>query len=137
MDKVSVDATGRLPKDKDGNEYIISVIDHFSRFIELYAVKDLSAITFASCLLDWVGRYGAPSELLSDQGTNFANEIIQELCRIIGTDKTFTMTSSKEENGIVERSIKEIRRHLRAIIFSRNLIDDLGLITSCTKNLEC
>jgi hypothetical protein len=128
MDRVAVDATGKLPTDKDGNQYIISVIDHFSRFIELYAVKDLEARTFATCLLDWVGRYGAPSELLSDKGTNFANKIIKELCQIIGTEKTFTMTASKEENSIVERSIKEIRRHLRAIIFSRNLIDDWSVI---------
>jgi len=34
------------------------------------------------------------------------------------------MTASKQENGIVERSIKEIRRHLRAVIFHTNLMDN-------------
>ena len=56
MDKVAVDATGKLPMDRFGNQYIISVIDHFSRFIETYAVPDLEARTFARCLLNWVGR---------------------------------------------------------------------------------
>jgi hypothetical protein len=111
------------------------VIDHFSRFIEPYAVPDLEARTFARCLLDWIGRYGAPSELLSDQGTNFANLIIDEICRINGIEKTLTMTASKEENSIVERSIKEIRRHLRAIIFSRNLIDDWSLILPLVRRI--
>ena len=128
MDKVAVDATGKLPMDRFGNQHIISVIDHFSRFIETYAVPDLEARTFAKCLLNWIGRYGAPSELLSDQGTNFANHIIREICQVVGTAKTFTMTASKEENSFVERSIKEIRRHVRAIIYSRNLIDDWSLI---------
>ena len=64
------------------------MIDHFSRFIEPYAVPDLEARTFARCLLDWIGRYGAPSELLSDQGTNFVNLIIDEICRINGIEKT-------------------------------------------------
>jgi len=33
------------------NEYLVSIIDHFSRFIELYPVPDLSAKIFATCLL--------------------------------------------------------------------------------------
>jgi len=124
MQRVSVDSTGKLPTDARNNEYIVSIIDNFSRFLELYAVKDLTANTFARCLLDFIGRYGVPRELISDKGTQFANDIIEELCRMVGTKQIFTMTASKEENGIVERSIREIRRHLRAIIFHTNLMDN-------------
>ena len=124
MQRVACDSTGRLPKDANGNEYLISIIDHFSRFIEIYPVKDLTAKEFAKCLLQWIGRYGAPKELVSDKGTQFCNEVIAELCKMVGTSQVFTMTASKQENGIVERSIKEIRRHLRAIIFTTNLMDN-------------
>ena len=51
-------------------------------------------------------------------------EVIKELCKMVGTQQAFTMRASKQENGIVERSIKEIRRHLRAIIFHTNLMDN-------------
>lgn len=104
MDKVAVDATGTLHIDKYGNQYIISVIDDFSRFIEPYAVPDLEARTFTRCLLNWISRYGTPSELLSDQETTFVNQLIREIYQVIGTEQTFTMTASKEENSIVERS---------------------------------
>ena len=133
MQRVACDATGRLPEYANGNKYLVSIIDHFSRFIEIYPffrfieiypVKDLSAKEFAKCLFQWIGRYGAPKELVSDKGTQFCNEIIDELCNVVGTTHVFTMTASKRENGIVERSIKEIRRHLRAIIFSTNLMDN-------------
>ena len=124
MQKIAVDSTGRLPMDAQGNQYLISIIDHFSRFMELYAVPDLSATTFARCLLSWMGRYHPPTQLLSDKGTQFCNEIIKELCKLVGTQQIFTMRASKQENGIVERSIKEIRRHLRAIIFHTNLMDN-------------
>ena len=87
-------------------------------------MKDLTAPTFAKCLLQWIGRYGAPVQLVSDQGTQFLNQIIDELCRMVGSKQHFTMTASKQENGIVERSIKEIRRHLRNIIFESNLQDN-------------
>ena len=74
--------------------------------------------------MQWIGRYGAPKEIVTDKGTQFANEIINELCRMVGTTHTFTMRASKQENGIVERSIKEIRKHLRNIIFTSNLMDN-------------
>jgi len=107
-----VDSTGRLPKDAQNNEYIVSIIDNFSRFLELYAVNDLSANTFARCLLDFTGHYGVSFELLiSDKGTQFANEIIQELCRAVGTEQVFTMTAAKKDIGIVERSIRESASH--------------------------
>ena len=124
MQKVAIDATGHLPKDANGNSYLVSIIDHFSRFIELYPVPDLSAREFAKCLLAWIGRYGAPTQLLSDKGTQFCNSVISELCRMVGSEQIFTMTASKQENGIVERSIKEIRRHLRNIVFTSNLMDN-------------
>jgi len=37
---------------------------------------------------------------------------------MVGSEQIFAMTASKQENGIVERSIKEIRRHLRNLVFS-------------------
>ena len=114
---------GHLPMDANGNEYLVSIIDHFSRFIELYPVPDLSARTFATCLLAWIGRYSAPHQLLSDKGTQFCNSDIAELCRMVGSEQIFTMTASKQENGIVGRSIKEIRRHLRNIVFTTNLME--------------
>jgi hypothetical protein len=40
-------------------------------------VKDITAKEFAKCLLDWIGRYSAPAELQSDQGTQFMNEVIE------------------------------------------------------------
>jgi len=34
------------------------------------------------------------------------------------------MTTSKQENGIVERSINQIRRHSRNIVFTTNLVNN-------------
>jgi len=124
MQKIAKGSTGHLPKDANGIEYLISIIDYFSRFIELYPVPDLSAKMFATCLLACIGRYCAPPQILFDDGTQFCNSVIAELCRMVGSEQTFTMTASKQENGIVERSIKEIRRHLRNIVFATNFIDN-------------
>jgi len=45
------------------------------------------------------------------------------------------MTASKEENGIVERSIREIRRHLRAVNFQTNPMDNLSTYLSIVQRI--
>lgn len=42
----------------------------------------------------------------------------------MGTDHVFTMAGSKEESGMVERSNKEVLRHLRAIMYHKNIYTD-------------
>jgi len=46
--------------DGQNNEYIVSIIENFSKFLELYAGKDLTANAFACCRLDFIGRYEVP-----------------------------------------------------------------------------
>ena len=42
----------------------------------------------------------------------------------MGTEHKISMAYSKEENAIVERSNKEVLRHLNAILFDKNIVDN-------------
>ena len=53
--------------------------------------------------------------------------MIEEFTRLVGTEQVLTLAYSKEENAIVERSNKEINRHLRALTFHKNTVDDYKL----------
>jgi len=121
MERVNIDTIGPLPKDDWGHTYILVMIDCFSRFVELYATRDATALSAASALLQFVGRYGCPAQILSDQGPQFANNIIQEFTRLLGTEHVFTLAYSKQENSIVERVNKEVMRHLRAMVLHTNI----------------
>lgn len=121
MDVLNIDTIGPLAEDEDGNQHIIVVIDCFTRWVELYAVPDTSAKSAASALLQHVGRYGVPATLRSDQGSQFVNGIISELCNLLLMEHETTVAYSKEENAIVERANKEVMRHLRAIIFHQRV----------------
>lgn len=78
MEKVSVDSIGPLPPTPDGFQYILVVIDNFTRFVELYALRSVSAEEAAQCFLDYFGRYGAPHYIHSDRGSQFVNALIRE-----------------------------------------------------------
>ena len=121
MECLNVDAIGPLQADEDGNQYILVVIDCFTRFVELFATKSTDAKTAAHCIFSMTGRTGTPSQILSDNGTQFRNEVLRELSNLLGIEQWHTLAYSKEENGIVERANKEVMRHLRAVIFDRNI----------------
>jgi hypothetical protein len=124
MEKISIDSMGPLPESGEGHKHIIVIIDNFSRFVEMYPSKDVSAKSAARALLQHSGRYGFAQELISDQGTQFVNQSIEELVKLLGMKHTLTMAYSKQENAIVERVNKEILRHLKAIIFNKNIVSE-------------
>jgi hypothetical protein len=124
MLRLNVDFLGPFPTDTEGNTYILVIIDMFSRFVELYAVRDSKSETFANALLKHIGRYGAPDTLWSDNGPSFIAHIIQQLLDIVGTEHHLTLAYSHEENAIVERANKEVVRHLRDIVMSIKLKKD-------------
>ena len=128
MSRINMDTIGPLPKDESGNEYILVMIDCFSRFVELYAIPSTEARPCAKCLIDFFGRYGAPQYILSDRGSQFVNETINELLAIVGSQKLLSLAYSKQENAIVERANKEVMRHLRAIVFDTRLKNEWSLV---------
>ena len=117
MERLNIDTIGPLKEDERGNKYIIAIIDSFTRWIGLYGVRDVTAECALDALIEHFGIFGCPAQLLSDNGSQFVNDLIKEFTKLIGTEHITTMAYSKEENGMIERSNKETMRHLRNLIF--------------------
>jgi hypothetical protein len=116
MDRIAIDTIGPMPEDDFGFNNIITIIDTFSRLVELIPTKNTLAITAGNAIVGWIGRYGTPSQIVSDNGKQYNNEMIKTICTIMAIDHNLIQAYSHEENGIVERSNKEVGRHLVAII---------------------
>jgi len=117
MYRLAMDSIGPLPPDIYGNTAIIVIIDTFTRYVFLYAAPDMSARSAMRALLLHNQIFGQPHQIVSDNGTQYCNEIIAELTSIWGVEHLRTVAHSHEENGMVERANKEVMRHLRALIF--------------------
>ena len=120
MEQLGADTIGPLPEDEDGNMFILVLICCFTRWVSLYPIKDTSAKCCAEALLQHVGTFGCPAQILSDNGSQFINSIVEELLKLIGVQHLRILAYSKEEKSIVERVNKEVMRHLRALIFTHN-----------------
>ena len=74
-------------------------------------------------------RYGSPSIIRSDMGTEFVNTIMKELTLVFNTKHITTIGDRPQSNGIAERANREIIRHLTYVVTNKKLSDmwSLGL----------
>ena len=97
IDLVRMEVTVETKK-KPVVQKILVVTDHFSRFVQAYKVKDKRAITIAKCLYDnYFRHYGFSRCLLSDQGTEFCNAILNEMCIYLNIKKLHTSPYHPDE----------------------------------------
>jgi transposase InsO family protein len=81
---ISIDICGPYPVSEKGNKYLLTFIDHFTRFPEAVPIPNQDAETVARALLVNVfSRHGCPKVLNSDRGTNFMSESFQEICKLL------------------------------------------------------
>ena len=74
-------------------------------------MKDKRAITIAKCLYDnYFRHYGFPWCLLSDQGTEFCNAILNKMCIYLNIKKLHTSPYHPQMNGAVERFHQTLER---------------------------
>jgi hypothetical protein len=107
--RLAIDCVGPLPETTKGNKYIVVLTDYLTRWPEAFAVINIQATTIARILVeDIFCRYGAPYQLLSDQGANFMSQLVAETCRIINTRQLRTSSYHPQTNGLCERFNKSL-----------------------------
>ena len=93
-----------LEQSKGGQQNILVVTDHFTRYAQAYPTRNQTARTTAEILFNqFITHYGIPKRIHSDQGANFESNLIKELCRLIGTQKSRTTPYHSTGNGMTER----------------------------------
>ena len=74
-----------------GNVYALIIVDHFTKWPEIFPLQDLTAPTIARTIFDqWCCRYGIMDRLHSDGVPNVHGEVMNELCKLISTVKSKT-----------------------------------------------
>jgi transposase InsO family protein len=127
MQRVNIDTIGPLPASQEGYKYILTIIDTCSRWVELYPLQSVDALHTVPALVQHIGRFGPPSSISSDQGSQFVNTIIESLFKMFVIEHELSLAYSHEENGIVERANKEDLRHLRALVNDSRLVSQWPL----------
>jgi len=115
FERVSVDILTLTPSAR-GNKYVLVLIDHLTRFVELFPLATKDAQTVADVFLaEFVTRYGPPRTLLSDNGLEFRNRLLSDICHHLQVKSLFTTVYHPQANGMVERVNRVVKDALSTL----------------------
>jgi hypothetical protein len=138
MQCVQVDLINAVPANDQGFEHIIVVLDVFSDFICLRALKEKSAQSVAAALTSIFSSLGYPESVSWDNGTEFNNQTIKELCDYLNITFHFSTPYLPTSKGRIERKNSTINLVIRKML--RNCLhrwpDLLDTIAYCI-NRQC
>lgn len=100
---IHIDTSGKLSGGKMAKEYVIVIIDAFTKFCHLSAVKDLTSRSACEALRSFVHIFGTPKRIISDQGTSFIGREFRSLCSEWSIEFHEIASGVSRANGQVER----------------------------------
>ena len=81
-----------------------------------YVIPDQTAKTVSEFLYQgYISIFGAPARLLSGRAANFLSSVIDEMCKILGVKKLWTMPWHPQTNGLVKRLHQMIMQMIRKL----------------------
>jgi transposase InsO family protein len=111
-----MDIIGPYPVMPRGNKYLLTFIDHFTKYVEAYPLKDQTAESCARIYATQiVTRHGSGSKLITDQGRALMSSFFQETCTILGI-RTSRTSSYPQSNGQIERFYRSLHTGLSSYI---------------------
>ncbi|AAA92249.1 ORF B [Trichoplusia ni TED virus] len=97
------------------NEKYITFIDVFTKYGQAYHLRDGTAISILQALLRFCTHHGLPITIVTDNGTEFSNQLFSEFVRIHKIIHHKTLPHSPSDNGNIERFHSTILEHIRIL----------------------
>ena len=104
FERIRIDLVGPLLITKQNNHYIIVATDYLTRWPEAKAIPDAGTETLAKFIFEEiVCRHRVLQVILSDNGKNFASEIVKILCEKFLIKHIFSSLYYPQTNKIVKK----------------------------------
>ena len=119
MEFICMDLVGPIhPPSSRGNKYVLTVIDMLTGFTIAVPIKNKNAETICEAYRDNVYCvFGGSSRMLTDNGSEFKNKEMHEVCDTLGLKHIFSPVYTPQSNGRLEgwhRFFKAcIAKHIR------------------------
>ena len=103
-DKIALDIFGPLPTTPRGNKYILSIQDRLTRYTTLIPLESETSTAIVEALIEqYIYIYGSPKTILTDQGSNFLSELMDQFEKALKIKHIKTTAFHPQSNGNIER----------------------------------
>ncbi|CAH2009535.1 unnamed protein product [Acanthoscelides obtectus] len=126
-----IDHLGPFVNTKQGNKYLIVVVDGFSKFVYLKAVPDTSAKYVIQMLTEMFAMLGNPRRLITDLGSAFTSKAFEEFVAARGIRLFTTAVGLPRGNDVRdERDVRmAVQSHSMSVAADRQIDGGWGKMT--------
>jgi len=119
-----VDLAGPLPVTERGNRFVMVAVEAFTKHMEAIPMpnKEASTITY-HFLHNVLSRYGAPGQVITDEGTEFKGAFAQ-LLEDSMVDHRIISRDHPQSNGQAEKAVGIVKQSLRKMCADRHSVHD-------------
>ena len=122
-----IDIIGKIsPKSSSGHEFILVVIDYFTKWVEAASYVRLTSFGVVGFIISHIiYRYGVPHELISNRGVHFKADV-DTLLQRYGIQHHKLSAYKPQTNEAIEAMNKNIKKILRNMVeTSRDWLEKL------------
>lgn len=106
---IAMDLLGPLPN----QEYLLVIIDYYSRYKEIKITKVITSAIIIKILKEMFSRLGYPISITADNGRQFISEEFKTFCNECNITIFNSVPYWPQQNGEVERQNRDILKRLR------------------------
>jgi hypothetical protein len=113
---ITMDFVGPLPKTSAGHDFLLVVVDKFSKTVHLIVcTQEVTASEVAQLVYDQVVRlHGFPENIVSDRDSRFTSNFWTALWKLAGTELAMSTSYHPQTDGQTENVNRAVQDILRA-----------------------
>ena len=103
FDKITIDLVTECETSISRNKHILTIIDHLTGWPEAFPIPDKSADTIVSTFINkYLPVHMWPSYILLDNGTEFKNNLMDQVLKQLGIQRIFSAPYQPQSNDKLE-----------------------------------
>ena len=116
FDKIAIDLVTECETSTSRNKHIFPIIDHLTRWPEAFPIPDKSSNTIVSTFINkYLPLHMCPRYILSDNGTEFKNNLMDQVLKQLGIEWIFSAPYHPPSNGKLDVFHKYLKLTLKKL----------------------
>jgi transposase InsO family protein len=125
----------KYAKSNFGYRYCLNIIDIFSKFLYSIPIKNKSAESISIELNKLFSNpNNRPNKLQSDNGLEFKNDLVKNICKKYGINQVFSFQYTPEQNGCIEQCNKTLKNKIFNYFLIHNTNQYIDILPQLVSN---